>query len=81
MICNISKKENSLLGKFGGWTNSRSFQNCKHHGVMLEWNVENFQQYSFDILAMLKGEYIPGIISSKSARGSEGWVRAGNDSN
>src|SRR5207253_1036300 len=67
----LSASADSLLsGSF--FSSAKEIASGNHVAAMLLWSVVGFSQFAFDLLAMIRGIYDPGRVSSFYAFGQDG---------
>lgn len=58
---------------FWSYSNSNKIDNNYYHRILLNHCESYFAQFAFDIIALLKGSYNSGIISSLHGMGTTDW--------
>jgi len=73
MQSTIGRSKKSLLN--APWAESIRIADNMHIGAMLMWGENFFSQFAFDLLALLRGTYEPGFLSSFHCFGTSEWEK------
>jgi hypothetical protein len=71
MQSTIGRGKKSLLN--APWTESIRIADNVYLNAMLMWGEPFFSQFAFDLLALLRGTYKPGFLSSFHGMGTSAW--------